>query len=113
MAEARTAELALMSLLAKRETAHSGVATCVLKTAFVAGIDAARGMFPGTLWENLLYGEAMIKRRQALDEEAAPAEEQVWEICNRAGMSHALIGAEFAPGWAQQTPQWLYVDMSE
>jgi len=111
--EARTAELALINLLGGRATAQGGVACCVLRAALVTAGDTPMAMFTGTLWENLLYGDVTAKQWRHHATQQEPDEEAVWELCNRAGISHALIGECFEPRWAAQQPSWLHIDDSD
>jgi len=104
--EGRTAEHALLNLLHGRAMPSMGLATCVRKSALVGSASVHLLVFGGSLKANLLYAASSSSGKRAThvtdtEEDRIISDQDLWELCRRAGISSSLIGSKFAPGWAE------------
>ena len=106
----RAAELTMCRLLSGALKPQAGTAA-VLPSMRVAFVGQRPTITRESLLHNLLYG---LVSRDAIEADGTcdaaavaaaglPDEKTIWELCARVGLSAALIGARYAPGWGAKS----------
>ena len=87
----------LMKLLVKEVEPDRGIALCPspLQVELVSSTAAGGDVMRATLDHNLTYATGNDTSRVVSDK-------QLYELCTRVGMSSALLGSTYSPGWSMK-----------